>query len=336
MKLLVDAIYINNSGGLVLLQYLISELLVRNVNVHFLLDERVRSLNIIHDDITTYLKGSESLRDAYYKEYGNNYDNVLCFGNIPPTRKLKGKVFTFFQNVLLAVTDNSTPCIQRIKLLFKRMYIRLMKNNTDYWIVQTTNTFTIIEKAFYIQKDKICVLPFFNESLYVNKSIEINNRTDYAYIAKCIPQKNHKMLIDAWIELAKKGIYPKLHLTLDVIPKSLEKLLVRANDYGCKIVNHGLCDSHRIAKIYQQSKVALYVSTNESFGLGMIEAMSMGCDIIGPNLDYVTSICSPSEMFSYDASSLVNAICKYENGNSKKTFVKIKNNIQEFINFITK
>lgn len=334
MKVLVDAVYINNSGGLVLLRYLIDEITKREMDIHFLLDERVRKYNLLPDSKATYMVGSEKNRNNFYKLYGSDFDSVLCFGNIPPTIRLKADVSTLFQNVILAKLPAQVPLLRRPKWLLKRYYIKRIKMNTDRWIVQTSNTKGLIASSFDVDPESIIICPFFDESKFPPIDGATKECYDYSYVAKCIPEKNHKLLLLAWIELAKMGLYPKLHITISNYPRDIQSLLDLALSLGCNIVNHGFCDLEQVKEIYKMSKAVVYTSMNESFGLGMIEAMNMGCDVIGPNLPYVTSICNPSERFDYDAHSLAEAIVKYEKGGSPKTENFVKNEIDRFLAII--
>lgn len=227
------------------------------------------------------------------------------------------------------------PMLQRPKWVLKRYYIRSLKSNTDRWIVQTSNTKNLIADSFAIDPAKIEICPFFDESKFPPGENIRNEGCDYSYIAKCIPEKNHVLLLQAWIELAKMGITPTLHLTISDYPQNIESLLEQASSLGCNIVNHGYCDLDQVKEIYKKSKAVVYTSMNESFGLGMIEAMNMGCDVIGPNLPYVTSICQPSELFDYNAKSLAEAIANYEKGASPKTVGFVKNEIDRFIGILT-
>lgn len=335
MKLLLDAIYINESGGLTLLCYLIDQLIAHDVDTHYLLDARIEKLELVDEYNVTYLPGSEKARRQFYASTTVSFDHVLCFGNIPPTRRLKAKVYTFFQNVTLLSIPEDIPWKNRPKWLLKRLYIRLLKDNTDYWIVQTSNTSKMLRQSMQISQQMVLICPFFNDSVY-HKSFDSNaDRSDYSYIALYRPEKNHKMLIEAWQIILQYGFSPTLHLTIDNIPTSLKTQIDAAQAAGCSILNHGFCSAEDVRKLYLKTKAVVYTSNNESFGLGMIEAMNMGCDVIGPLMPYVSSICRPSESFRYDPLSLAKAIIRYETGRSPKTICYINNEIDRFISTIS-
>lgn len=334
-RVLFDAVYVNNSGGLILLKYLVRELIKQNADVFFLLDERIRQYNLVNNGNVEYVVGSEKNRKSFYYTRGGEFEVVFTFGNIPPTRRLKATVYTYFQNVTLFNLPSQVSLLQRPKWLMKRYYIKHLKANTDKWLVQTTNTQKLVMNTLGLPKDNVLIYPFFDDEAFPTLNIKPSSANDYAYIAKFIPEKNHRMLLGAWLLLAKQGITPKLHITADALPEDIQQIIDEINTLGGKIVNHGFCSLEQVKAIYEQSKAVVYTSMNESFGLGMIEAMNLGCDVIGPKLPYVTSICEPSELFDYNAHALADAIIRYEEGKSPQTKCLVRNQINELIDLLT-
>ena len=96
--ILLDAIYINNSGGLRLLDYLIKTLLKKDVEFFLLADARVKgrydSLRVVE-----YMVATLQNRKCFYKLHKEDFSAVLCFGNVPPPLKMKVPVYTYFHNV---------------------------------------------------------------------------------------------------------------------------------------------------------------------------------------------------------------------------------------------
>ena len=75
---LIDAVYINTSGGLVLLKYFIRELLsCEYPKLFFLLDERIERLDLVPLDNVKYVKGTERERLRFYKyKYNHNEKDI--------------------------------------------------------------------------------------------------------------------------------------------------------------------------------------------------------------------------------------------------------------------
>ena len=98
--LLIDALYINRSGGLRLLEYLVSQLKIRGVDFHLLAD--YRCLHIFDNKCSvTYLKASLISRYKYYRRNKQKFSKVLCFGNLPPAVRLRIPTYTYYHNINL-------------------------------------------------------------------------------------------------------------------------------------------------------------------------------------------------------------------------------------------
>ena len=311
--LLIDSLYINNSGGLSLLHYLIDEIEKRKNDTFYLIDSRCAS--IFHDipnNRKCIMKASLFNRYRWYRKHCIDYDKVLCFGNIPPQIKVKAKVYTYFHNINLLNIPNTEPVKVKIVSRFKRFIFYCLKQNTNYWIVQTTNTQSELINHLHEVSDRVKVLPFYN---IVDSYQEGNNNRDgYIYASNYTPQKNFEFIIDSWDKLAELGVTPTLHLTLNKMPQKLLHKIDNANKKGAQIINHGHLNPDELFVLYRKTKAIVYAATNESLGLCLIEAMMSGCDVIAPDLPYVYCVCKPSYTFTlFSVDSFINALQKYEN-----------------------
>ncbi|MGK4567210.1 hypothetical protein [Flavobacterium sp. 3HN19-14] len=81
--ILIDALYINNSGGKVLLDYLMEAVEASAIETTYLLDERVRDNHpAISKNKIIYLKAGITARYKFYKKHKNDFSTILCFGNL--------------------------------------------------------------------------------------------------------------------------------------------------------------------------------------------------------------------------------------------------------------
>lgn len=335
-RLLIDSLYINNSGGLRLLEYLVKELVKRSITFHLLADSRCQG---VFDDLPSveYLHASLAGRAKWYQRDLDSFTSVLCFGNIPAPRKLKSPVYTYFHNINLLTLAEAHSIKEKIVAGLKREVFRHYKKNTDFWLVQTENTATELTKHLREKKDKVLLMPFFELSDSLKELHATTHGDDYAYIANCTGAKGHDELLEAWKLLHRKDIDYTLHLTIGEEFKDFVGKIEQAQTEGVKIINHGFVPFEEVIKIYQSSKVLVYPSHNESLGLGIIEAISAGCDILGADLPYTHAICAPSLLFDpYSPESIADAVIDYENGKTKKTELLVYNHIDELIDLLTK
>src|SRR6478609_5892584 len=160
--LLLDALYINNSGGKVLLDQLVNALHESGIKVFYLLDARLKGeYKFLEEENTLYLNASLSERKKFYKQHQQTFVKVLCFGNIPPPIRLKAKVYTYFHQLLYLETPIGTPFKKRILTQAKSWYIKQLKYNNDYWLVQTTYGQALLSEKYGVNTEHIQLYPFF-------------------------------------------------------------------------------------------------------------------------------------------------------------------------------
>lgn len=331
----IDALYINNGGGLRLLNYMVNELQAQKVDFFLLADDRCE-ISHVQGERVLYMKASFIKRMRFYKSIKNQYSSVLCFGNIPSLVKLNIPVYTYFHNInLLTLSESSNP-IEYCKMWLKRQVFRYYRNNTDYWIVQTSNTASELINHLHESSNRVVEFPFFDIPDLCRENAV--SRTDYVFIGNYYNgAKGHNELLKAWEILHENNIDIPLHLTVDNSNIDFVKKINDKVRSGVKIINHGTIPFSEVAKLYWKSKAIIYPSHNESLGLGIIEAIKAGCDVIGADLPYLHAICIPSIVFSpYSADSIADAVIKYEQTRVRKSELLIKNKIREFIEFVNK
>ena len=312
------------------------QLIERDIHFHLLADLRCNGL---FDDIQSveYIKASLHNRIKWYNRDLSVYSAVLCFGNIPAPRKLNIPVYTYFHNINLLTLCGLPSRKEVFKSWFKREVFRYYKENTDYWLVQTTNTKDELKHYLQEKDDRVKLMPFFNIPPQLAEYALHNHGDDYVYVANYTGSKQHEELLKAWFYLHNHGIDKTLHLT---VPESNSHYLERvfnAQKNGIKIINHGFLPFEEVINLYAKSKAIVYPSLNESLGLGIIEAITAGCDVIGANLPYTYSVCRPSVVFNpYSADSIANAIIEYEKGDAPKSKLLIRNQIDDLLALLSK
>jgi glycosyltransferase involved in cell wall biosynthesis len=100
-------------------------------------------------------------------------------------------------------------------------------------------------------------------------------RSDIAFLGGGSVNKGAKDVIRIWQELAKTGYAGMLHW-LGPVDERL-KTEVRRLESADRITLHGYQKHKQVLEILGQSAALLMPSRSESFGLAVVEAMSMGC-----------------------------------------------------------
>jgi glycosyltransferase involved in cell wall biosynthesis len=342
--ILVDATYINSSGGKYLLEYFIDSL-CQNDNIDkylFLFDKRFDSdrIKLISNKNIYFTRPSEFSRYTNFKKIFSEYSikSLFCFANVPPPFKfvIPCPVYIYFHNVLLIEPwSNNHGFLTRLFLYLKSFYIKINLNKSFFWIVQSNLVKVKLNSNFEINLDNILVLPFFEPtSLYFTGGVK---RHQYFYPAEGVAQKNHNLLLKVWEELSKFNIRPKLIVTIDKLkfPK-LYNEISRLNSINIHIENIGYLSRNDIIGQYNISKFLIFPSLNESFGLPLVEAAHLGCHIITPDLDYVKNIIETNAKFDVKKNNLFELIYDIET-NKLTTIpptVKIENKITSLIKLL--
>lgn len=244
-------------------------------------------------------------------------DRVLCFGNLPPLRRLRCPVVVFMQNRFLieqAALD-SFGWKTRLRLLVERQWLSRTAHHADTFIVQTPSMHRILCQALNLPPSRAEISPFANLTSFVAHAATDNGqREGFVYPASGDPHKNHRILIEAWILLKKQGLTPTLHLTVEprAYPALVEWIDAQRAMHELAIVNHGHVSIERLRSLYASAAGLVYPSFIESFGLPLIEAQQAGLEVIAAELDYVRDVVHPIQTFDpHSAVSLARAIKRF-------------------------
>lgn len=327
--LLIDAIYINQGGGFVLLRYLLDVLKERDIDFFLLADDRcIGELEDVAN--IQYMRASLKGRWEFYQKMPTSVTSVFCFGNVPPPIRLDVPVYTYFHNINMLTLSDCRSFKQKVMYWLKRTYIKSKRKNTDSWFVQTTNTARELIKNLKVKDSSVSLYPFYRIPKFQRCECE---RTDYIFVGEDSGSKGHKELIEAWRILHSRGVYRTLHLTVSSQSPLYNEL--KNIPEGCpRIINHGFIPLEEVFELYSKCRATIYPSRNESFGLGIIEAIEAGCDVVASDLPFVHSICKPSEVFDMqNPCSIADAVVRYEQGNCK-SYKTVDDQVNELVDVI--
>lgn len=232
-------------------------------------------------------------------------DMVLCFGNLPPLFKLRGRTVVFVQNRYLVgdMPLHGFPFKVKLRLALERLWISARMRNVDEFIVQTPSMKKLLGTRTRCLIP-IRALPFVAKpDGYARSGIQPKmtkkNEYDFLYVASGEPHKNHRKLVEAWSLLSEEGFFPSLCLTLSESHFSslCEEIEVLRQRHGLKIVNAGELSHQDVIALYSNVGAVIYPSLFESFGLPLIEARQAGLPVLASELDYVRDMLDPEQSF---------------------------------------
>lgn len=335
--LLVDAVHINNGGGKVLLDYLILSLEKSNIDVIYLLDDRVvnNHPSIIGKEVF-YIKASMYNRHLFYKKHGKKFKKVFCFANFPPTIKLDAQVVVYFQNRLFLNLPNNSGISQKIIFSIKSSILGRLLGNVDMWVVQSIQMKTELITRFpgILNKSGVIIAPFYPPTDTPGNICRKEH--SFLYVSGGAPHKNHINLLEAFKIFFDRNRLGELHVTVGDEFKLINEIINKMRGDGYPVTNHGNISRDKLGKHYYRSKFLIFPSYAESFGLGLIEAMDCGCVIIGSDLPFLHAVCDTPFVFDpHDVNSIVSVMeiaIKSNNSISKNLS---QNNIDEIISLLS-
>jgi glycosyltransferase involved in cell wall biosynthesis len=332
-KINILAPNIKNGGGKELLEYLLEYLNTNysNIKVIVYLDSSLSHIISSNNRKVVYLS---SVKEKI-KLFTKSLDNSLYFGNLPPLVKTKNSI-VYFHNLYLLMPFNILKK-SSIKFVFKfmlqQLYINIFIKNVDTVAVQNKN----IQSKFInkYKHGKVELLPFFR---LCDKDIKSDKIYDFCYVSLAHSHKNHDRLFDAMQILSDKNINTSLALTIEKEHDDLIKKIASINNKGVvKITNLGVLKKEEVCKLYSQSKCLVFPSTQETFGLALIESVNMGLDIIASNLDYAYQSVNPSLTFDPGSSKdIAEKLKTYLLKSANKSDIIISNEIDKLIQILIK
>ena len=342
--LLIDAVYIHESGGKELLRYLIDSLGKAGKKFFLLLDERLDKsfTDKLNRDNWRAIPPAEKSRKLFYQQdVATRFNSVLCFANVPPPEPVKIPVFVFFQNALILsdlFEKNGYSFKQQVSFLLRKFYIRYRNKKKYQWIVQTPTMKARLVNKLGITAELVSIIPFFKNERFLFQIENSKRAPVFLYVADGVPQKNHDLLLDAWLHLyTEYNLFPELHVT---VPERFKIVIQKINllrEKGLSIINYGTVARAELEKLYIGSDYMVFPSVEESFGLPLIEAATLGCKVIAADLPYVYDIIKPSAIFNpFDVIDMARVIknCILEE-NNLPTEIVVQDKVEVLINYIS-
>lgn len=328
---LVDSVYINNGGGKILLDYLVKNLEDKDIEVFYLFDERCKgSFEFVEESRKKYIKASLVQRHTFYKGNKSTFEKILCFGNLPPNIALSAEVFTYFHQPLYLGTKNKATGLNRLLFQVKSFILFSWKNNTDYFIVQSGFIRDGLSRKFRIASDRIKIIPFY-PPIEVDREVE-RKKNSFIYVSNGDPHKNHSRLLQAFCQFHDLTGLGKLSLTIDSRFVDLSNDIKKLQEKGYPIENLGFVSRKELSVAYASAEYLIFPSLAESFGLGLIEAIELGCKVIGSDLPYTHEVCEPSLSFDPESvESILEAIKTACTSKLESSKPLIKNDISKLI-----
>ncbi len=309
MKKYFYSVGLHKEGGLNILNRFIQE----NKNHVYILDKRLKNkIKIKNSHFKSNNFISIIINLIYLKFKLNKEDHLIFLNGLPPVLKYKCNVSVMFQNANLF---REFYKIKTIKWLFSKDFLRFLDfkiglSNVDNWYVFSPISKKILNN--YLKNyTNVKIINIFENYKSLDLDKNKNYIYDFIYPASLMNHKNHKLLIDVLINLSKKKLYPKVLLTLSDKEKNKLNFNKLKDKYKIKLFNYYDSDQQNFQNIYKQCRALLYISSNETIALPILEANKYNLFIIAPKLPYSEQFIIPHLSFDiHKKNDLLNCIEK--------------------------
>ena len=298
--LLIDASNIGG-GGTVLLQYLAERLRQRSLKHFILVSPRVDVSLSEHQVIAGATPISRRRRVALANlVHDLRPQKILCFGNVPPPFHIpKVKVFTYFHNALLIPGLVPARFDLRNQVGFKllRFCIKRFGAHTAEWVFQTQYVCEMFASSLASKGFKGVVFPFYPPFQTAQQGMS-DIASDFIFVSNYSLHKNHANLLRAVIECARRDVFPTLVLTINEnCSPQIHDLSRQCEAVGARVIFAGSVSHEKSLELTRSSRFAIFPSLIETLGLGALEAIANGKDLLISDRPWVDAVCNSSLRF---------------------------------------
>ena len=237
----------------------------------------------------------------------NGNTPLLVLGDLP--LRCNAPQTVFVQNSHLVKPQKFYWTLDNLKFAISRLVFRLNAQYVKAFIVQTPVMKVALAASYPGISSKIHVIPQPVPSWLLDFVPRLNNSNTLnkvglklIYPAAGYPHKNHRLLSEITQELNKPWLVESLKLTLPAEKHPAPNIPW--------IQCVGFLTPTEMIQAYSEVDGMLFLSTDESYGFPLVEAMFMGLPIICPDLPYAHVLCMDEAIYFDPLSidSLRNAI----------------------------
>ena len=256
-----------------------------------------------YGDVSTYEPQNANIRVHRFRRFGPNVisrileclfpkfffdigDHLIVLGDVP--LRVSAQQILFVQQAHLQDFKVDMFVSKSVKFRGMRMITKINASFVNRVIVQTSAMESALKRSYsdWAARDCLRVVsqpkPEWSELLQrrgTKRSLANGLRLFYPAVSH--PHKNHR-IFDMLTAENCKGIINKVILTIES-----NQNLIPKNFFNCV----GKLSQKECIKEYQRADALIFPSFIESFGLPLIEAMSVGIPIIVADLPYARVLC---------------------------------------------
>jgi len=333
MNILINALGVTNSGGIVVLDKVLAECTPCKSNIFFIVcndNKNIRRLIFKYTEFNFIMARGGLLYRVFYEAIIFRrlvkMHNIQLVYNFSGSAQLNFLINTvqlskvhnllFYSRNLDSVYHSKTAYFEWFKQVFiKRLYFKFMLNQSKYIEVQSNHVqdclsnFINTKNKIFFEKSDIDVC---NDVFSLPRKYDFSKKIKFLYIVGPHFESIHKNFItfvNALSAFDKLNINYEINITLT--KKRLHNSEIWDSTLDSKTNFLGYIDSQdEINKLFCNNTILISTSIIETLGLHVIEGIKNGVITIAPNENYARTVYGDN-MILYDtlnSDSLLNAI----------------------------
>ncbi|MDD3687718.1 MAG: glycosyltransferase [Bacteroidales bacterium] len=340
--IIIEATQTFSPGNIELLIYILSQIEKRQVRAKVYLGHKY-TFSLLSKEPYKYvcIEWSTPLKTLF--RFFTKRKGVLFFNSFPPFIKHEKSIVyfhsTFFTDPKVFLRDRTIKIYNRVRRLIVYFQIRIFHSNVNLFFCQTKKINDKLKLNFKGIKSEI--VPFYNDYELASLKYGIFPfEYDFFYPATVDAHKNYFRLFDSVAILGKKKQI-KVCVTVDFSKIEYIQKIKEVNDLlGYEsIVNVGRISKSEVIKLFTMTKALVFPSLEESLGLPLIEAASIGCPIIGSDLPYIYDVVKNPIVFDpFNIEVIATVMEKFINGEYDQVVQGnlIENRVDTIIDYFVK
>ena len=224
----------------------------------------------------------------------NGTSPLLVFGDVPLRCKAPQTVFVQTPHMIPPATPHRG--VDRFKYAIARWIFRRNARHVRAFIVQTPVMKVALTANYPEIADRIHVVAQPVPAWLLNAHVvrcgrrgPADAKLSLVYPAAVYPHKNHRLL--AGIDPSAAIDWPVERLTLTISPEHGPAAAVPW------LTCRGFLPPDQMIALYAEVDALLFLSTDESYGFPLVEAMFVGLPVVCPDLPYARALCEDGAIY---------------------------------------
>jgi len=366
MKILINALGIQDSGGITVLKKVILECLENKKTKYHIIcndNKNIRLLIDIYQNTEHFIFQVVKTRSFMYRLYYENiiFKKIIHYNKIDLVYNFSGSAQFFLKIPQLIKIQNLLFYSKKLddvykrknkfmlwlkQIVLKRFIFKSMLNNITYLEIQSSHVkdylsdyINIEDKKFYVKSD----IEVFDRLFKKPNEYDFSKKIKFLYIVgphfKYI-HKNFSDFVCAMVSLKNKHVDFEINITLT--REQLHNSSLWDSKLDSKTIFLGYVNTkNEINSLFTDNTILVSTSIIETLGLHVVEAVQNGILAISPNELYAKSVygddISTYELF--DVESLINKITLFTHNDIKDIILKnqhylIENETKKYQNVV--